>query len=68
MDRPKLTNSNYEAKFFRKAEPEEKIKLTISIKVAHAPSNGKTPQEIMKTAYISLYKAKENGRNCIITS
>lgn len=46
----------------------EKVNLTVSIGVAHAPTDGKTPTEIMKKADISLYKAKESGRNCTITS
>ena len=57
-------------------EPEEKIKnknlkkvnLTVSIGIAHAPYDGKTPTQIMKKADEALYKAKENGRNCTITS
>jgi diguanylate cyclase (GGDEF)-like protein len=46
----------------------KKVKLTVSIGVAHAPTDGKTSQEIIKKADISLYKAKENGRNCTIVS
>ncbi len=46
----------------------KKVKLTVSIGVANAPSDGKTTQEIMKKADLSLYKAKENGRNCTVTS
>jgi len=46
----------------------EKVTLTVSVGVAHAPSDGKTPQEIMKIADISLYKAKKSGRNCTVTS
>ena len=46
----------------------KKVKLTVSIGVAHAPYDGKTPTQIMKKADISLYKAKENGRNCTVTS
>jgi diguanylate cyclase (GGDEF)-like protein len=45
-----------------------KVKLTVSIGVAHAPIDGKNPTEIMKKADISLYKAKESGRNCTVTS
>lgn len=46
----------------------KKVNLTVSIGVAHAPVDGKNPTEIMKKADMSLYKAKENGRNCTITS
>ena len=75
-DRPKLANSDCEAKFLRKDRPEKKVKqkkqtkvnLTVSIGVAHAPTDGKTPTQIMKKADISLYKAKESGRNCTVTS
>jgi len=46
----------------------KKVTLTVSIGVANAPNDGKTPKEIMKKADIYLYKAKENGRNCTISS
>lgn len=46
----------------------KKVTLTVSIGVANAPIDGKTPQIIMKKADLSLYKAKESGRNCTITS
>ncbi|HIP31029.1 MAG TPA: GGDEF domain-containing protein, partial [Sulfurospirillum arcachonense] len=51
-----------------KQKKQKKVNLTVSIGVAHAPIDGKTPTEIMKKADISLYKAKESGRNCTITS
>lgn len=44
------------------------VHVTVSIGVANAPKDGKTPQEIMKKADIVLYQAKEAGRNCIISS
>jgi diguanylate cyclase (GGDEF)-like protein len=59
-----------------KEKPEKKVKqknlkkvnLTVSIGVANAPSDGKTPEEIIKKADSFLYKAKDNGRNCIMFS
>ena len=51
-----------------KQKKQKKVNLTVSIGVAHAPIDGKTPSDIMKKADISLYKAKENGRNCTVTS
>lgn len=62
-DRPKKTPE-------KKTKPKnsKSVHVTVSIGVAHAPKDGKTPEEIMKKADIVLYKAKESGRNCIITS
>jgi len=51
-----------------KQKKQKKVNLTVSIGVAHAPNDGKTTTEIMKKADISLYKAKESGRNCTVTS
>ncbi len=75
-DRPKIANDDGEAKFLRKGKSEKKdkqkeqkkVNLTVSIGVAHAPIDGKTTEEIMKKADIYLYKAKQNGRNCTVSS
>ena len=39
--------------------------MTVSIGVAHRTDVNKSPEEVIKLADISLYKAKEAGRNCI---
>lgn len=39
------------------------IRATISIGVATGPLHGKTPQELIAAADMSLYQAKSNGRN-----
>jgi diguanylate cyclase (GGDEF)-like protein len=44
----------------------KKVKLTVSIGLASA-RKGKTPHEILKHADEALYKAKESGRNCVIS-
>ena len=51
-----------------KQKKQQKVNLTVSIGVAHAPIDGKTSTQIMKKADVSLYKAKESGRNCTVTS
>ena len=47
---------------------QKKVNLTVSIGVAHSPTDGKTSTQIMKKADMSLYEAKESGRNCTVTS
>ena len=42
------------------------LHVTVSMGVANAPKDGKNPHEILKKADISLYEAKNAGRNCII--
>jgi diguanylate cyclase (GGDEF)-like protein len=42
--------------------------LTISGGVASYPSDGKTSVELVKAADEALYRAKEQGRNCIMTA
>lgn len=44
----------------------KKERLTVSIGVASS-LRGKTPQDIIKIADTALYKAKESGRNCLIS-
>lgn len=41
------------------------IVTTASIGIAIAPADGETPQRILKSADLALYKAKADGRNCI---
>lgn len=41
----------------------ESYRLTVSIGVAGYPSDGATPEELIKASDLALYKAKENGRN-----
>lgn len=48
----------------QKRQKEKPLKLTVSIGLANADKNTKTPQEVMKKADTALYSAKENGRNC----
>jgi diguanylate cyclase (GGDEF)-like protein len=44
----------------------KKVKLSVSIGMATS-RKGKTPHEILKYADEALYKAKESGRNCVIS-
>jgi diguanylate cyclase (GGDEF)-like protein len=41
------------------------IVTSASIGIAIAPTDGETPQRILKSADLALYKAKADGRNCI---
>lgn len=45
----------------------KKERLSVSIGFAHA-RKGKSPQEVLKLADMALYKAKESGRNCVISA
>ena len=45
----------------------KKERLSVSIGLASSLKN-KTPQEIIKLADEALYKAKESGRNCVISN
>jgi len=44
----------------------KKEKLSVSIGMATS-KKGQTPQDIIKIADTALYKAKESGRNCLIS-
>jgi diguanylate cyclase (GGDEF)-like protein len=36
----------------------------MSIGIAEFPTNGQTPEEVLKAADAALYRAKSAGRNC----
>ena len=44
----------------------EKVRLTISIGIAHFPRDGRTPEELIAGADKALYAAKESGRNKVV--
>jgi diguanylate cyclase (GGDEF)-like protein/PAS domain S-box-containing protein len=44
---------------------EQAFVATVSIGVALAPADGATPERLLKSADLALYKAKAAGRNCI---
>jgi diguanylate cyclase (GGDEF)-like protein len=46
----------------------EKLTVTISIGIAGYPSDGDDAQGILNRADDALYRAKDNGRNCVIVS
>lgn len=43
----------------------ERIKLKVSIGVAHYLPETPSPEELMRRADTALYRAKESGRNCV---
>jgi diguanylate cyclase (GGDEF)-like protein len=51
------------------AEPmvfkEQQIQTAASIGIAMAPSDGWSPERLLKSADLALYKSKADGRNCI---
>jgi diguanylate cyclase (GGDEF)-like protein len=44
---------------------EQEIQTTASVGVALAPADGSTPERILKSADLALYKSKADGRNCV---
>lgn len=44
----------------------EKVRLTVSIGIAHFPRDGQTPAEVIGKADAALYYAKESGRNKVV--
>jgi diguanylate cyclase (GGDEF)-like protein len=44
---------------------EHELRATVSIGVAMAPEHGNSPERLLKSADLALYKAKADGRNCI---
>ncbi len=44
---------------------EQTIAASISVGVALAPEDGTSPERILKSADLALYKAKADGRNCV---
>ncbi|MBI4351768.1 MAG: GGDEF domain-containing protein [Elusimicrobia bacterium] len=44
----------------------EKVRLTVSIGIAHFPRDGRAPEEIIGRADAALYAAKEGGRNRVL--
>lgn len=44
----------------------EKVRLTVSIGIAHFPRDGRAPEEIVGRADAALYAAKEGGRNRVL--
>ena len=44
---------------------EQEIVATVSVGVALAPADGTTPDRLLKSADLALYKTKADGRNCI---
>ena len=43
-------------------------RVTISIGASSFPSAGTTPTDVLKAADDALYRAKDQGRNCVVVS
>jgi diguanylate cyclase (GGDEF)-like protein len=44
---------------------DDQILASVSVGVAIAPADGMTPDRLLKSADLALYKAKADGRNCV---
>ncbi len=44
---------------------DEDVRITMSVGIAEFPTNGQSPEEVLKAADMALYRAKHSGRNCI---
>lgn len=44
------------------------LSVTISVGVAHYPTHGETPAQIIDAADRALYRAKRAGRDCVVTA
>ncbi len=44
---------------------ENAIVATMSLGIALAPTDGNNPERLLKSADLALYRAKDDGRNCI---
>jgi diguanylate cyclase (GGDEF)-like protein len=44
---------------------ENAIMSTVSVGIALAPNDGNSPERLLKSADLALYKAKADGRNCV---
>jgi diguanylate cyclase (GGDEF)-like protein len=49
------------------ASPENTLPITLSIGVACFPEDGLTNEELLVAADQALYKAKKDGRNCVVS-
>ncbi|HEY3423364.1 MAG TPA: GGDEF domain-containing protein [Negativicutes bacterium] len=50
-----------------KKAAERKLNITVSIGVAESNHKLASPEEVIKAADTALYRAKDNGRNCVST-
>ncbi len=44
---------------------DEDVRITMSVGIAEFPTNGQSPEEVLKAADMALYRAKRSGRNCV---
>lgn len=44
---------------------DQEIVSTMSVGIALAPADGTTPERLLKSADLALYKSKADGRNCV---
>ncbi|MCB8816175.1 GGDEF domain-containing protein [Desulfosporosinus shakirovi] len=51
----------------RSSKPSKQIFITVSIGVSSKNEKCKTPDNVLKSADVALYRAKKKGRNCVIS-
>ena len=44
------------------------VKTTVSVGVANAPAHAQTVDALLEAADQALYRAKRQGRNCVVTA
>lgn len=67
--RPKKSykNNKATAKRGKNSNQSQHLSVTISIGIAQRNKTKKTPLQVIKSADEALYRAKKNGRNCVMT-
>ncbi|WP_419901871.1 diguanylate cyclase domain-containing protein [Kiloniella sp.] len=66
-DRPTKKPKSTKNKTTRKRPDGKRVKVTVSIGLSERTDKQEEPSDVMKKADRALYKAKDKGRNCVIS-